>query len=229
MVKFTPAIASVETFFTFGFLPLGESSSDSNDPKLYALQAGFAPKFSGRPGKFAVGLYAYDDIKGMAWNTYSANYTPTINNTLDSTFLKYDYDILELVGEYSPLDLTVLGAAMPLTVHGTWVSNIAKRSAGETKGWMAGVKLGKAKDKGSYELSYNYRQIGQDAVLATVNDSDFHLGGTAAKGHKFGFVYAVMPNSTVGLNYLLTDPYKSYQTGTNKHIDVYQVDWVTKF
>lgn len=229
VVKFTPVIGTVDTFLTIGFFPLGESSSDSNDPKLYALQAGLAPKIAGRGSKFAAGLYSYDDIKGMAWNTYSANYTPTVNNTLDGSNLKYDYNILELVGEYSPMDLYIMGAALPLTVHGTWVSNVAERKSGETKAWMAGLKLGKAREKGSYELFYNYRQIGRDSVLAIVNDSDFHLGGTASKGHKFGCVYAIMPNSTLGLNYIISDPYKSTQTGTSKHIDVYQVDWVTKF
>ena len=97
--------------------------------------------------------------------------------------------------------------------------------------WLAGMKLGKAKDKGTWEVFWNYRQIGQNAVLATINDSDFHLGGTGAKGNKFGLVYAVMPNSTLGLNYLITDPYRTTPalTGTSKHIDVYQIDWVTKF
>jgi len=228
-IAFTPVIATLNTFMTFGFLPLGESSSDSNDPMLYAIQIGAAPKLAGRDSKFAIGLYSYDNIKGMPWNNYSANYTPTINNTLDGTNLKYDYDIFELVGEYSPLDIDIFGSSLPFAMHGTWVSNVAKRSAGETNAWMAGLKLGKVKDKGTYELFYNYRQIGQDAVLATINDSDFHLGGTAAKGHKFGCTYAIMPNSTIGLNYMITDPYRSYQTGTSKHIDVYQLDWVTKF
>ena len=227
VIKFSPKIASVEAFLALGFLPIGENSSDSNDPFIYAAQAGVSPNLFKRPSKFAVALYAYENIQSVVWNTYSVNYTPTINNTLAGTSLKYDYNILEVNSEYSPVDL--VGGTMPLLLQGTWASNISKNNGGETKAWMLGFKLGKAKEKGTYDFFYNFREIGRDAVYAMVNDSDFHLGGTGAKGHKFGGTYAIMPNSTLAVTYFITDPYKNIQTGTSKHIDVYQVDWLTKF
>ncbi len=230
VLKLTPTIGSVNYFLTFGFHPLGESSSDSNDPKLYAFQLGMGTKVFGRDIKLATAYYNYDDIKGQAWNTYSANYTPTINNSLSGTSLLYDFNIFQINGEFSPFDITMslVNQVMPFTVLFDYANNTADHVKQKTA-WLIGTKLGKAKDKGTFELFYNYREIGQNAVLATVNDSDFHLGGTAAKGHKFGVVYAVMPNSTLGLNYLITDPYKNNASGTSKHIDVYQLDWVTKF
>ncbi|MFA6384680.1 MAG: putative porin [Candidatus Omnitrophota bacterium] len=229
-VQFTPSYgAAWNTFFTFGFLPLGESSSDSNDPFLFAMQGGVAGNINARPYKFGVSYFNYENIKGMAWNTYSANYTPTINNSLDGTLLKYDFNILEIIGEYSPMDLTFAGNTMPLTIQGDYAKNLADGDIKDDTAWLAGLKMGKAKDKGAWELYWNYRQIGKDAVIATINDSDFHLGGVASKGNKFGLTYAVMPNSTLGCAYFITDPYKSIQTGTSKHIDLYQIDWVTKF
>jgi len=228
-VKFTPVIGGIKAFLTFGFLPLGESSSDSNDPKIYAGQLGVEPKIMGRSSKFAVALYSCDNIKGMAWNTYSPNYTPKINNTLDGTNLKYDYDIVEFNAQYSPLDIALFGSELPLELQFSYASNEATRSAGETDAWLAGLKLGKAKDKGTYELYYNYREIGRDAVYAVLNDSDFHGGGTAAKGHKFGGAYQILPNSTLGLNYLRTTPYKVVPTSSTNKIDLWQVDWITKF
>lgn len=228
-VKFTPVLGGIDMFLTLGFLPFGESSSDSNDPKLYAGQIGFAPKIMGRSSKFAIALYSYDDIKGMTWNTYSANYTPAVNNTLDGTNLKYDYDIVEFNAEYSPLDVELFGFMLPLQLQFSYVSNEANRSAGETDGWVAGWKLGKAKEKGSFELYYNFREVGRDAVYALVSDSDFHGGGTGAKGHKFGGTYQILPNSSIGVNYFRTSPYKVAATGTGKNINLYQIDWVTKF
>jgi hypothetical protein len=232
VVKFTPSMgAAFNPFLTFAFLPLGENSSDSNDPFLVAGQLGSSGVVMARPYKFAVSYYNYENIKGNAWNTYSANYTPTGNNSLDGTLLKYGFNIMEIAGEYSPMDLSILGNSMPLTIMGDYAQNLAQNSPTNKTAWLAGLKLGKAKDKGTWEAYWNYRQIGQNAVLATINDSDFHLGGTGAKGHKFGLVYAVMPNSTLGLNYFITDPYRTTPelTGTSKNIDVYQIDWVTKF
>ncbi len=230
-VQFTPSYgAAWNTFFTFGFLPIGESSADSNDPFLFAMQGGVGGTIKARPYKFGASYFNYDNIKGYNWNTYSNNYTPTINNSLDGTQLKYDFNILEVAGEFSPIDLpAVLDNPLPLTLLGDYANNLAKGSPRDHVAWLAGLKMGKAKDKGTWELFWNYRQIGQDAVLATINDSDFHLGGVAAKGNKFGLTYAVMPNSTLSCSYFITDPYKSFQAGINKHIDLWQVDWVTKF
>ncbi|MCK9594843.1 MAG: putative porin [Candidatus Omnitrophica bacterium] len=230
VVKFTPSFGTaMNPFLTIGFLPIGESSSDSNDPFLFAAQAGLGGTVKNRPYKAAVSYYDYENVKGNAWNAYSANYTPTINNSLDGTLLKYDFNILQVVGEFSPMDLTLFGNSMPLTIQGDYAKNLAPGAIRDDTAWLAGLKLGKAKNKGTWEAFWNYRQIGQDAVLATINDSDFHLGGVAAKGNKFGLTYAIMPNSTIGCAYFMTDPYRSYQTATKKHIDIYQFDWVTKF
>jgi hypothetical protein len=230
--QFTPSFgAAINPFLTIGFLPIGESSSDSNDPFLFAAQGGLGGVVMTRPYKVGVSYYNYENVKGNAWNTYSANYTPTINNSLDGTLLKYDFNILQVVGEFSPIDLTLLGNSLPLTILGDYAKNLGDSNIKEDTAWLAGIKLGKAKDKGTWEVFYNYRQIGQDAVLATINDSDFHLGGVASKGHKMGLTYAVMPNSTLGLAYFMTSPYK-YDVGTaysNKNIDIIQFDWVTKF
>ena len=66
-----------------------------------------------------------ENIKGNAWNTYSTNYTPVGNNSLDGTLLKYGFNILEIAGEYSPMDLPVLGNSMPLTLVGDYAQNLA--------------------------------------------------------------------------------------------------------
>jgi len=231
-VQFTPKIGPANTFFTFGFMPIGESGSDSNDPFLFAMQGGFSSTAFSRPYKLGVSYFDYDNVKGNAWNTYSTNYSPTLNNSLDGTsLLKYDFNILEVVGEFSPVDLTIFDNTMPLTIQGDYANNLAGDHPTNHAAWLAGLKLGKAKEKGTWEAFWNYREIGQNSVLATISDSDFHLGGVAAKGNKFGVTYAIMPNSTVSGAYFITDPYKcdTAVTGTSRHISIWQLDWVTKF
>jgi hypothetical protein len=228
-VQFTPKLGSFDTFLTVGFMPIGESSADRNNPFLFGLQGGASSMLMNRPYKFGVSYFNYDGIKGVAWNKYSPNYTPTLNNSLDGTLLKYDFNILEVSGEYSPIDLPAfLDNPLPLTLLWDYANNTAKGPRDHVA-WLLGCKLGKAKEKGTWEVFYNFREIGQNAVLATVNDSDFHLGGVASKGHKFGLTYAIMPNSTLGAQFFISDPYKYFVTGASKHINTLMVDWVTRF
>jgi hypothetical protein len=53
-------------------------------------------------------------------------------------------------------------------------------------GWLIGLRVGKAREPGSWAFRYIYRRIEADAVLGTFTDSDFRGGGTNAKGHEIG-------------------------------------------
>ena len=57
---------------------------------------------------------------------------------------------------------------------------------------MAGATLGKAKDKGSWQFDYNYRDLEADAVVGAFSDSDFAGGGTGAEGHKLQILLPAM-------------------------------------
>jgi hypothetical protein len=235
-IKFSPAFGVTKPFLILGFLPIGESKTDSNDPFIFAAQGGLASTVMQRPYKIGVSYFNYDNIKGMTENSYSRSYDPTFHNALDGTLLKYDFNIVEVCGEFSPIDFDILGKTMPFTLLGDYADNIAKGGAAgdipHHTAWLAGAKLGKAADKGTWELFYNYREIGQNAVYAMVNDSDFHLGGVAAKGHKFGLAYAIMPNSTLSATYFIASPYKvepAVAASDKNRINIIQLDWVTKF
>lgn len=240
-VTITPVVGSFNPWLTFGFLPFGESSTDSNDPSIWAGQIGVASTVLNRPYKVGLAYYDYENIKGGVPGTngagglYSGQYTPTITNELDGTSLKYGFQVLQLAGEFSPIDLDLLGKTLPFTILGDYANNISDGINGggipHHTAWLLGAKLGKAKEKGTFELFYNYREIGQNSVYSWLNDSDFHLGGTASKGHKFGLTYAIMPNSTVSGAYYITEPYKPASTPAldARRINIIQVDWVTKF
>ncbi|MHC4518942.1 MAG: putative porin, partial [Planctomycetota bacterium] len=121
-----------------------------------------------------------------------------------------DYDILELLAEYG----TKLGI-LPVSVFGTWVQNTAAVTDGDT-GWLVGATVGKAKDPGSWQFGYDYRDIERDAVLAVWNDSDFNAGRTGGKGHVFRGAYQAFKNVQLALTYFLseityTDPDLDYE------------------
>jgi len=106
-----------------------------------------------------------------------------------------DFDILEVFAEYG----TKLGA-MPAAVFGSWIKNTTAVN-NEGEGWLVGGKLGKAKDPGSMEFVYDYRDLERDAVVGAYSDSDFLGGTTGGKGHRFGINYQLAENVRYAMTY----------------------------
>lgn len=55
---------------------------------------------------------------------------------------------------------------------------------------------------GDWTISASYRHIDPDALLDAFTDSDFHLGGTNAKGWTLGGSYGVLNNTWLGLRWI---------------------------
>ena len=89
-------------------------------------------------------------------------------------------------------------------------------------------KLNKARDPGSWEFFYNYRELEADAVVGQLSDSDFIGGGTDGRGHKFGYTYQIRKNTQGSLTYLHNED----DTGSNgRDLDYrrFQADLKLKF
>ena len=76
-----------------------------------------------------------------------------------------------------------------------------------TEGYQFKVMVGwpvisKARD---WQASFIYRYLERDAVLAEFTDSDFHQGGTDAKGYLLKFDYGVADNTWVTLRWISSD------------------------
>ena len=113
---------------------------------------------------------------------------------------------------------------------------IARRTGGETYlysnsertlGWLFEVVAGwpqvaKFRD---WQVSASYRYLQRDAVLDAFTDSDFHLGGTDAKGWVIGGKYGLARNTWLQLRYLSSDAIDGPPLG----IDTLQVDLNAKF
>jgi hypothetical protein len=221
---------------------MGESSGDNNDPFIWAGQLGLGGTVLNRPFKVAGAYYDFENIKGMATTTYTGGWSPTFTNTATGNGqLVYPFNVMEGTGEFSPIDVPVpfVENPMPLTIQADYAYNAGKaddtvdpKTPKYKTAWLLGAKLGKASAKGTWECFYNFREVGRDAVYSWITDSDFHLGGTASMGHKFGLTYMVMPNSTISATYFITRPYKYYlgtTASTSNNINIVMLDWVTKF
>lgn len=79
--------------------------------------------------------------------------------------------------------------------------------------------------KDDWQISLAYKRIEADSVLDGLNDSNFRLGGTDAKGWALVGNYAFDKNAWVGARYLSADTV----SGENFSVDVFLIDLNAKF
>lgn len=79
--------------------------------------------------------------------------------------------------------------------------------------------------KDEWQISLAYKYIEADSMLDGYTDSNFHLGGTDAKGWMLFANYAIDKNAWLAARYFSTDSI----SGPNLGIDVFLIDFVAKF
>jgi hypothetical protein len=99
----------------------------------------------------------------------------------------------------------------------------------ENTGWLIGTKFGKAKNPGTWDVGYEYRDLEADAVVGVFTDSDFIGGGTDGKGHKFSASYAIAKNATLGATYFMSQRDADGDGSVNDNYDRFQFDLKVKF
>ena len=168
-------------------------------------------------------------LGGMSYYTYGhiedePNVSSTwgknsfFGNTSSGGTYKYGYDIVEGFAEYG----TKI-ADYPVAVYGDVAYN-TDAPGSINNAWLIGTTFNKAKDPGSWQLGYNYREVQSDAVVGQFNDSDFNGGGTNARGHWFNFTYQLAKNFQTGLSYFIDE-----NITTNDKYRRLQADLVFKF
>jgi hypothetical protein len=98
---------------------------------------------------------------------------------------------------------------------------------GGDSGYQIQALFGQPKptETGQWNVSAGYRYLESDAVLDAFTDSDFHMGGTNAKGFFVSGNIAFTHNASVGLRYLSSDSI----SGAPFSNDVLQLDINGKF
>lgn len=97
----------------------------------------------------------------------------------------------------------------------------------QTTAWQVRLDYGwpKAEVAGHWNVFAAYKYIGRDAVLDAFTDSDFHLGGTNAKGWFIGANYGLMKNVWLTGRWLSADVI----TGPPYGVDLLQLDINSQF
>lgn len=103
----------------------------------------------------------------------------------------------------------------------------APQVSDQTNAWQVRIDVGwpKVDRYGEWSVFGLYKYIEQDAVLDAFSDSDFHLGGSNAKGWVIGGNYGLMKNVWFTGRWLSTDVIN----GPKYAIDTLQLDLNAKF
>lgn len=232
---------SNDTFFVQGLSTWLESDSNkSNNDWAYIVQAGAQGKLG--PAKLKGGI-GYTDITAKGKDCYYAQVdglpsgTPsdgqlcygnqaTDNGATTPRQYLYDFNVIDVFAE-----ATFEVGKLPLSIWGDYIQNA---DADEyDSGYQAGVQLGNAKEKGSWQLAYYYQDLESNATLGLLTNSDFGFGGTNGAGSVFSGAYAMTGNTNFAVRYYLvdrnTDKIATINNGQEVSADTLQLDLNFKY
>jgi hypothetical protein len=161
-----------------------------------------------------------------------------------------------LLGNYNPIigdgaltytldSFPLYTGAFPITVSGEYMNNTAMSA--NNVGYNVGITLGKSGKKGTWDLSYRYKNLEGDAWYEELPDSDFgayyrnagpissmkqgYGSGTNVRGHVVKASYSPYDSLTLSVTAFLTELIKPVAgpLGTDSGITRLQVDMVWKF
>ena len=134
---------------------------------------------------------------------------------------EYDYTVYN-----ASLALGLMAFDMPLSLYADYVKNT---DADELNtGYLAGVRLGKVKKKGDWQIQYQYEDLDANATLGVITNSDFAGGGTDNKGSSVSAAYGVDDKWYVATTYYF-DNTRGVKLGKDASYDRIQLDTGFKY
>jgi len=239
-------------FLTLGGFPIQEVELSNKDKWLFGGQLGFEWKFEGGSRvRFGAGYYDYENIVGQrnAPDSGLLDFTaPQFLQRGNTLFdIRNDVDtatnLFALAADYKLANATLnfdykVSPLYRIALVADYVRNIgfdaAETSARiglpapeRTNGYLGELNFG-ANDmarRHAWRAFVGYRYVEADAVLDAFSDSDFHLGGTDAKGYYLGADFSFTPRVLARLRYLSANEIDGPPLG----IDVLQFDLNAQF
>lgn len=239
-------------FLTAGGFPLQEEELSSKDKWLFGGQVGFDIAFADQSRlKAGLAYYSFSNVVGRRNALDGVEYDFTAPDYLQKGNTLYDIrndadpqsQLFALAADYNLANLTVqydlaLFAPYHVILTGDFVRNvgfdkdevaarIGQPIEAKINGYqfMASVGWPEVTAAGRWRVFGGYKHLERDAVLDAFTDSDFHLGGTDAKGWLLGGDYGLARNTWLTMRYLSADEIDGPPLG----IDVLQLDLNTRF
>jgi hypothetical protein len=242
--------STLSMFLTGGAFAVQEVEYSSRDKWLYAGQLGVQYRDDKKlTATVAAAIYDFENVTGRAndpsrpgVNDYTAPLFQQKGNTLfnidPSTTIKTAYaaKFRELniggalnIGFWDPLRVVVIGDYVnnigydSAKVNALTGHDVKKEAAGYQFGLSVGYPL--TREYGQWKLLANYKHLESDAVMDAFADSDFHLGGTNAKGWTVGGDLGIGKNTWLSSRWITTNEI----SGPPLAVDVFQFNLNARF
>ena len=195
----------LKPFVNVGQFILQENVTAPSDAELYGVQTGLRwvlPGASEKSGPRFTNAFAFYDFSDYARNsnfTVSGTSLANGNTTLGSTHLAAgQFHILQF---YNDVEFKVKN--FPVKLFTDFATNLGDQTPepdNRNHAYEYGLKLGNAKQKGDWELTYYYAYIEPNAVVGAFNESDLGVGHSDKKGNVVQLKYKLTDSLKVGLN-----------------------------
>lgn len=175
--------------------------SGGGESRLTGTQLGWKPGVGAGRATLAVAWFDFHGVRGRDpfhdGDPYG-NTTITIGCRGGAVrCLAQDFNLVQVMGAY---ELAV--ARRPLALFVDYLTNEAADN-GLDAAWSTGLSWGRAAAPRSWELGYAWQVIEKDALFGQFIDSDVGGGNTDHRSHVFRAGYAIAPNWTAHLTYML--------------------------
>jgi len=233
---------------------LDEIGAESDDPYFVGVQLQWDGVWAQKEGRKVIEtLLAAGFLTLEHGNNLANGAVPNINagNTREGVTgdLAYHYNpiVADASLTYTLESFPMYSGFFPIKVSGEYMVNPAAPT--RNTGWWAGLTLGKAGKRRTWELGYRYKMLEGDAWYEELVDSDFgafwtatpvasgkgsgYNSGTNVKGHVFKASYSPYDALTLNVTYFLTEladkQGPGYDASTSEPMGRLQVDAVLKF
>lgn len=205
----------------------------------FAANAGsFAIRQTKTIGSSESSLQAYQVVGKLAVGEHKITLAPAYYNfvnskkvTLGNGSSTTSYGANSTNVDFQILDIGLgfeISAFLPINLYVDYAKNTAGNTAGEETAYLAGVKLNTLKEPKSWMISYDYRKVEKNAVVAAFTDAESFLkGGTDGKGHRFQAAYQV--NKPLWFTTTFLTGKQGVSTTTEKKYNRYMLDLNVKF
>lgn len=195
-------VGDIKSFINFGGWVLDESSLNQDDPFMYYGQPGLIWDGKGFDAQASFNYYGFSGIQGVRLDHCAGTNTglSLVGGSCSGGSLSYDYDSLGGSAEFGisePLGLPIKRIATFGEYH---VSHDANE---ENTAWVAGVKFGhkKVKQRGEWQIRYQYAHLEKDAFPDVFPDSDRYGGETDTQGHEAIVEFGLWDHVTLSVDY----------------------------
>jgi len=233
--------------FTGGWFIMDELAFSNHDPNLLGAQVRWDAQWSSKISS-SVGIAGLD-IQNAQRLTNNLVPNSNVGNTRNSDeTLKYFYNpvVADASITFTADSFPLYKGRFPIKLGVEYLNNPATTNV-DNYAFNAGLTLGKAGKRGTWEFAYSYRWMGADSWYEEFTDNDFgavyqelpssfwgisspgYYPGTNVKGHILKFSYSPTDSLTLSIKWYLTELINGSPAGSDSLMNRFQLDGNLKF